>query len=149
MSFLRNIIPALAGSVALNIIHELARKQLKNVPQINEIAEEGIEKVWMTMGNKPPEGKDLYGAALAGDIVANTAFFRTISGDTPQETWIKGILLGAAAGIGALTLSEPLGLNDKHVNRNRKVQALTILYYLIGGLVTAGVYNAIKRNSMP
>ncbi|PRD55971.1 hypothetical protein [Sphingobacterium gobiense] len=146
MSFFKNIIPALAGSIALNIIHELARKRSNDVPQINEVAEEGIEKAWLAAGSKPPQGNNLYGIALTSDIIANTAFFRTISGETPKETLTKGLLLGAAAGIGALTLTEPLGLDDKPVNRNPKVQALTILYYVVGGLVTAGVYNAINRD---
>ncbi|PRD47554.1 hypothetical protein [Sphingobacterium haloxyli] len=146
MSFFRNIVPALAGSIALNIIHELARKRSNDVPRVNEIAEEGIEKAWLATGNKPPKRNNLYGIALTSDIVANTAFFRTISGNTPKETWTKGLLLGAAAGIGTLTMTEPLGLDDKPVNRNPKVQALTILYYVVGGLVTAGVYNAINRD---
>ncbi|RQP15672.1 MAG: hypothetical protein EAS52_14355 [Parapedobacter sp.] len=147
MGFFRNILPALAGSLVLNIIHELGRKRLDNAPRINEIAEEGIEKTWRAAGSKPPQEKELYSMALAGDIVANTAFFRAISGNSPKETWAKGLLLGTAAGIGALTLTKPLGLNDEPVNRNRNVKALTVLYYLIGGLVTAAVYNAVNRNA--
>ncbi len=145
MNFIKNLLPALAGSLALNAIHEIARRKSDNVPKINKIAEEGIEKIWEATGNDAPTGNKRYRIALTGDIVANTAYFTAIKGRTNTETWVKGLVLGAVAGFGALKLTAPIGLNDQPVNRNPTVQALTILYYAAGGLVTAAVFNSLRK----
>jgi len=147
MTILKNLLSAFAGSVALNVIHEVARKTCANVPQINNVAEEAIQKSFSSIGAEEPTGKALYSYALVGDLVANTAYFTSVAGKTTKQTWIKGLLAGATAGLGALTLTSPMGLNDAPINRNRKTQILTVLYYLAGGLVSAGVNNYLRSRN--
>jgi len=145
MTILKNLISAFAGSVALNVIHEVARKTCDDVPQINRVAEEAIQKSFSSTGLKEPKGKELYRYALTGDIVANTAYFTGVAGKTNKGTLVKGLLMGATAGFGALTLTSPMGLDDAPINRSRKTQVLTVLYYIAGGLVSAGVSNYLRN----
>ncbi|MFD2966591.1 hypothetical protein [Sphingobacterium bambusae] len=145
MTILKNLLSAFAGSVALNVIHELARKTCVDVPQINRVAEEAIQKSFSSTGMKKPKGKELYRYALTGDIVANTAYFTGVAGKSNKSTLVKGLIMGATAGLGALTLTAPMGLDDTPINRSRKTQILTVLYYVAGGLVSAGVSNYLRN----
>ncbi len=145
MTILKNLISAFAGSVALNVIHEVVRKTCVDVPQINSVAEEAIQKSFSAAGIKEPKGNALYGYALTGDLVANTAYFTGVAGKSNKDTLIKGLIMGATAGLGALTLTSPMGLDAAPVNRSRKTQVLTVLYYVAGGLVSAGVSNSLRN----
>jgi hypothetical protein len=50
--------------------------------------------------------------------------------------------------VSAISLAKPLGLDERVVSASAKTKALTIAWYLIGGLVAAAVMNLIdKRNN--
>ena len=136
----------MAGAMALNVLHEVMRKKYSDAPELNKIGEEALTKTLESNGRTAPTGNKLYGMALTGDILANTAYYRMIGGATTKETLWKGLLYGVAAGIGTLSLTKPLGLDDEPVNKNKKAQGLTMLYYIVGGLVTAGVHALMNCN---
>jgi hypothetical protein len=135
----------LTGSLVLNLVHEVARKQINRAPRINEIGEEAVAKTFKKMGRTPPSEKKRYAMAMAGDLVANTAYYRMIAGNSRRETWIRGLLFGVVAGVGALTATKPMGLDDAPVNRSARTKVLTVLYYTVGGLITAAVYSAFAQ----
>ena len=56
----------------------------------------------------------------------------------------KGITFGALAGIGALTLIEPVGLIDAPVTRSKETELMTVAYYVFGGLISAMVIKALR-----
>jgi len=146
MNRLKRVLPPLTGALVLNLVHELARNRVERAPEINKIGEEAIANVYKKAGEKPPTGKKRYAMAMAGDLIANTAYYRMVAGESKSETWAKGLLFGLLAGVGALTATEPLGLDDTPVNRSTRTKAMTVLYYTLGGLATATVYLALNKH---
>jgi hypothetical protein len=54
-------------------------------------------------------------------------------------------MTGLSAGIGAIALPEPMGLDPSPVAKNGQVKLLTISYYLMGAVVTGLVLNLLKK----
>ncbi|GAB3823275.1 hypothetical protein GCM10028895_29990 [Pontibacter rugosus] len=81
--------------------------------------------------------------ALAGDVLSNSLYY-SLAG-TGKDAWWRGAILGATAGAGAVLLPGPLGLGEEPSNRTTKTQAMTVGYYLLGGLVAAAIGYAISN----
>lgn len=64
------------------------------------------------MGLTPPTGNALFAATLAGDIISNALYYTMIGFGKRKCPLLKGTAVGIAAGIGALKLTEPMGLSD-------------------------------------
>lgn len=145
MRKLKGIISGLAGALAVNILHEFIRRYDSKAPRIDLIGKEALSKSLSGIGVDPPKGKNLHQATLAGDIVSNTLYYSLIASGDINKKWMRGAMLGASAGLGALKLPKPMGLDDKPVTKNRKAEVLTVLYYTFGGLVTAATYALLTR----
>ena len=144
MGFIKNVTAGFIGSIALNLLHETLRKNATNVPQINKIGEQALNKTLSKYGTPITNGDDLYSATLKADLVANAIYYSLIGG-SKNFIWPKAIFLGLSAGIGALKLPEPMGLNPKPVTRTTQTKALTVGYYLFGALVTAYVLKTFSK----
>ena len=145
MRLINSFIGGLAGAVALNVIHETARRVNSDAPQIQRIGEEAIVKIARTAGVDAPQGNNLYATTLISDIISNATYYSAIGIGSSKSRWIKALSLGLTAGAGALKLTKPLGLNDEPVNKNERTQAMTIAWYVIGALVTAAVINTLEK----
>ncbi|WP_345104688.1 hypothetical protein [Mucilaginibacter panaciglaebae] len=145
MKLLKNIIGGLAGAAALNLLHETARRLDPETPRVDLVGEEALSKGLETLGIEPLTGNALYTATLAGDLLSNAFYYSMIGAGKRKYLVARGLAYGVAAGIGALKLTEPLGLNDVPVTRTQKTQLLTIAYYAFGGLVTAWVINGLRK----
>ena len=80
---------------------------------------------------------------LAGDIVSNAAYY-SLTG-SGKNAWLRGGLLGLAAGVGGVVLPGPLGLGTAPSNRTTKTQVMTVAWYLLGGLAAAAVASAFNQ----
>jgi hypothetical protein len=147
MKFINAIIGGFTGAIALNILHETVKRFNSKAPRVDLIGEEAISKSLLEIGVNPPEGKDLYFATLAGDILSNGLYYSIIPVGNPNYIWPRAAVLGLSAGFGALKLTAPLGLNDKPVTRTEQTKALTVLWYLFGALVAAGVFQKLQHKS--
>lgn len=146
MGLIKNITAGFIGSVALNYLHETLRKNETNVPKINLLGEEAINKTLVTIGQAPiTDQEELYQTTLKADLISNTMYYSLIGGKS-SLIWPKAILLGLCAGIGAVKLPEPLGLNPAPTNKTAQVKALTVGYYLLGALVTAVVLKTLTKS---
>lgn len=141
---LQNLIGGLAGAVALTVIHEAVRRIDENAPRVDLVGEEGINKVMDSIGAEKLEGQSLYVAALTSDIISNGIYYSTIGSAKKGRLLIRGITCGVAAGMGALSLTKKLGLDDTPVNRSTRTKWMTIGYYITGGLVTALTIRALR-----
>lgn len=139
MSKIKNLLAGLGGAIALNLLHESLKKQHPDMPRIDLLGEEALQKGLQCCGYTIADPATLYRATLAGDIISNTAYYSMIGRGNNSNLWTRAVTLGLAAGAGAVTLPEPLGLDPQPVARNAKVKALTVSYYLAGALVTAGL----------
>jgi len=139
MKAINNITAGLAGAVVLNILHESAKRFFPNAPRVDLVGEEALTGILESAGVEPPQGNALYAATLASDVVSNALYYSLIGQGKKKNVLLRGAGIGLAAGIGALTLTKPLGLNDAPVNRTNTTKVLTVAWYLIGGLVTASI----------
>ncbi len=142
-----NLLAGAAGALLLNIIHELARHTVKDAPRVQEIGEEGLVKLTESFGVEAPKGETLYASTLAGDLITNALYYSAVGRGKEQHIWLRGLGLGLTAGLGALTLPKPLGLDDKPVKGSVLTQVLTVAWYTFGGLAAAGVANYLHKRA--
>jgi hypothetical protein len=147
MNILQNIIGGLAGAVALNILHQAVKQFDKDAPRVDLVGEQALTKGMTAAGLTPPTGKALFAATLAGDILSNALYYSTIGFGKKKHLVIRGAAVGLAAGIGALALTKPLGLNDAPVTRSDKTKLLTVAWYTFGGLVAGSVIKLLRKSS--
>ena len=144
MGKINNLFAGLAGAVALNVLHN-ALKNKPDTPRIDFLGEQALQKTVRCFGGNITDTDKLYEATLAGDIVSNTIYYSLIASAKPGYIWPKAVTMGLIAGIAAVKLPEPLGLNPKPVAKTDQKKALTIGYYVFGALVTALIASALKR----
>lgn len=144
MGFIKNITAGFIGSIALNLLHETLRKNATNVPSINLIGEQALNKTLSKYGTPITSPDELHNVTLKADIIANAMYFSLI-GSNKKWIWPKAVFLGLSAGIGALKLPEPMGLNPEPVTKTNQTKVLTVGYYLFGALVTAYVLKTLSK----
>jgi hypothetical protein len=143
MGKISNLFAGLAGAIALNVLHE-SLKNKRNTPRIDFLGEQALQKTVRYFGGNITDTDELYNATLAGDLVSNTIYYSLIAAAKPGLIWPKAVAMGLIAGIGAIKLPEPLGLNPKPVAKTDAIKVMTVGYYLFGALVTALVASAWK-----
>ena len=99
-----------------------------------------FERVMRGAKLEPPKPDTLHTVTLAGDIVSNGLYYSLVGLGGRQGVWLRGILLGLAAGIGALVLPGPLGLGTAPRNQTNATRAMTVAWYAAGALVAAATY---------
>lgn len=147
MSTLNNLLAGLGGAIALNILHETLKRKGSDMPRIDLLGEQALQKGLSKAGTEIENEENLYRATLGADILSNALYYSAIGVGGSKSIWPKAILLGTSAGIGALTLPEHLGLDGKPVNKTSKTKALTVGYYLFGALVTGGILTMVNKKN--
>jgi hypothetical protein len=145
MKIIQNIIGGLAGAVALNILHQAVKQFDHEAPRVDLVGEEALTKGMEAMGLTPPTGKALFAATLAGDLISNAAYYSMIGLGKTKYLLYHGAAHGLCAGIGALTLTGPMGLSDAPVTRTDKTKLLTVAWYTFGGLVAGAVIKSLRK----
>ncbi|WP_138475712.1 hypothetical protein [Dyadobacter bucti] len=142
---IRNIIGGLAGAIVLNVVHEAARRLYSKAPRIDLIGEEALTKSLNAMGMEAPTGNLLTGSTLAADLVSNTMYFSMIGKEGEGSLLVRGAGYGLAAGLGAIGLTQQLGLSDAPVTKTNETKVMTVAWYLLGGLSAAFAMMKIKE----
>src|SRR5690606_26432574 len=132
----------LAGAAAVTAVHQALRPHVQHPPRMDVYGRRAILHSARGMGIDPPRGQRLQHMALAGDIAANTLYYAAIGLVRRRHAGAAGTILGTLAGIGGVLLPPVMGLGAKPSRRSKQTIALTIGYYLLGGLVSAVVYKA-------
>ena len=143
---LKKMLAGLGGAIALNILHESLKHKDDKMPRIDLLGEEALQKAANYFGTSINDEATLYKATLAGDVVSNALYYSLIGAGSNKHIFTRAIVYGLSAGIGAITLPEPMGLNPEPVTKSQKTKVLTVAYYLAGALVTAGIVKAISKN---
>jgi len=132
----------LAGAVTVTLIHETMRRIDPDAPRMDILGMRAIAKIMNAADVEPPAEDKLFGITLAGDIVSNAAYYSLIGAG--KDAWLRGSLLGLAAGVGGVVLPGPLGLGTEPSNRTTKTKVMTVAWYFLGGLATAAVAKAMS-----
>jgi hypothetical protein len=149
MSLLKAIASGLAGAVTVTLINETARQFVRDAPRLDILGKRAYAYPLMRAGKQPPPNKELYWYSLGGDLLANSLYYSLVAFGGASNAMLVGGFLGAAAGVGAVALSEPLGLGDEPVNRTTETEIMTVAWYLAGGIAAAATYQfltAEERN---
>lgn len=134
----KKIIAGLGGALALSLLHETIRKNFDNVPEINKVGEEALNKALDKADMKITSHDQLYAVTLAGDVIGNGMYYATTA------TSGFNIASGLAMGLGALALPGKVGLDEDPVAETTQKKVMTVAYYLFGAIVTKFIYDKIK-----
>lgn len=69
------MLAGLGGAIALNIIHESLKKKGSDMPRVDLVGEEALQKSLNYLGMSIDDDATLYNATLAGDVVSNTLYY--------------------------------------------------------------------------
>ena len=124
-------VSGMAGAVALTTMHQVARRLTDNAPRMDVVGVRALTRGAHMADVSLPGPATLQTAALAGDLLCNTAYYSLAT------TWRRGIVLGLAAGVGALVLPPRMGLGDPPKSDRLSNKMMTVAWYLAGGLAAA------------
>ena len=138
----------LAGAVALTLVHETARRVIPHAPRVDVIGVRALSRPMRAAGYEPPHYNRLHNAALAGELVSNSAYYSLVgAGDRdPRHVWQRGAILGLIGGLGAALLPPIMGLGQQPHRKTPWTQILTVVWYLLGGLAAAATYQAVASD---
>jgi hypothetical protein len=140
-----SIIGGIAGAVALNVLHQAVKQFDHDAPRVDLVGEEAITKGLEMAGITPPTGDTLFTITMAADLLSNAAYYSLIGTSKRKQLPYIGAITGFAAGVGALTLTKPMGLSDAPVMRTDKTKILTVAWYTFGGLVAGSIMKALRK----
>jgi hypothetical protein len=137
----------LAGACALTLIHESARQVIPNAPRMDILGMRAIAKSLRLLKQEPPSGERLHNITLVGDIISNSAYYSLVGVGKPERALLRGILLGLAAGLGAVLLPGPLGLGNAPSARTPETKVMTVGWYVAGGIAAAVAYRLLSKRT--
>ena len=139
------MIGGIAGAVALNILHQAVKQFDHEAPRVDLVGEKAITKGLENASITPPKGYALFTITMAADLVSNAACYSLTGVGKKKQLPYTGAITGLAAGIGALTLTRPMGLSDAPVTRTDRTKILTVAWYTFGGIVAGSIMKALRR----
>lgn len=139
----KSLAGGLSGALVLNIVHEVAKRISTRAPRIDKIGEEALTKSLDAVGLEAPTGNTLFGTTFAADIAANAMYYAMIAKGSKKNLMLRGVGYGLFAGLGAIGLTQKLGLNDKPVTKTNDTKLMTVGWYLLGGIAAALVMQKI------
>jgi hypothetical protein len=135
----------LAGAASVTLIHETMRRIVPQAPRMDLLGMNAISKGLRKTGFKTPAENKLFTWALVGDLASNSLYYSLAGIGKEKNAWTKSAVLGLAAGLGAVLLPRPLGLEEKHSNKTFATQVMTVGLYVAGALVTTAVMKFLER----
>lgn len=135
----------IAGAVALTLLHETIRRKNADAPRMDLLGIQALAKSLKTVDAPVPDEHKLFKITMAGDVLSNSLYYSIAGIADENGAILRGTLLGLAAGIGAVYLPKPLGLNPAPAARTFQTRLMTIALYLAGGVV-AGVTGKLIEN---
>ncbi|MDJ0366083.1 hypothetical protein QMK33_13040 [Hymenobacter sp. H14-R3] len=135
-----------AGVLALTALHETARRlRPADAPRMDVLGERGLRKLLGLADLPQPDGDTAYTATMLGDVLSNGLYYSLVG--SSKHSLRRGLLLGAAAGVGGVVLPGPLGLGNGPSNRTPQTQAMTVAWYTVGGLVAGAVAQRLRKRN--
>lgn len=147
MKLLSAIGGGLAGAVTLTLLNQVLKKTVSDAPRMDLLGMEALSKSLRKVNMQVPPQKKLYEATLIGDILSNAIYYGFVADKDKKTLWKKGILLGLAAGLGAIELPKTLRLHEEYSARTNKTRLLTTAMYLAGGIAAATITKLLEKDN--
>jgi len=126
-----------AGALVLTGLHEAARRLLPHAPRMDVIGERALSRSLHALGRRSPRGGRLFAATLAGELFSNSLYYSMVGAASRSRTVQAGLLIGLAAGVGAVLLPPLIGLGKSPGSKAPLTPLLTVAWYTAGGLAAA------------
>lgn len=136
-----NLLGGLAGAISLTLVHETVRQFVPEAPRVDLVGIRAIRQLMNSADMETPSLPAQRQIALGGDLVSNATYY-SMAG----KSYGRGLLLGAAAGLGGVFLPGKLGLGKAPTGRSDMTKLLTIGYYTFGSLVAVAVTKALSHS---
>lgn len=143
-----SLLAGACGAVALTAIHQLARRVTDDAPRMDIVGERALARTMEAAGAEVPPEPKLYRWTLAGDLMANSAYYSLVACGRDAHVWRRGVALGLVAGAGALLLPGRLGLGDPPKSDHLGNQIMTVAWYLLGGLAAAAAGQSMRTREL-
>lgn len=147
-TILQSLGSGLIGATALTVLHETARRFIPDAPRADILGMRAIAEGMESVDEEPPADDELHGWAMGGDLLSNTVYYSLIGLAKPKHALLAGTALGLAAGLGAVGLPGPMGLGTAPTRRTDATAVMTVGWYVVGGLVTAVAFKALKKKRL-
>src|SRR3954467_10960631 len=150
-----SFLAGIAGALALTAVHQAAIRVTTKAPRMEVVGERAIVKTAPALGRTPPPEPSLYRMALAGDLLANSAFYSLVACGRDARLWSRAVALGIGAGVGALGIGAGVGalvvpprvgLGRPPRSWQRSNQLLTVSWYLLGALAAACTGECLRKS---
>lgn len=135
----------LAGAATITLLHESIKKVVPEAPRMDRLGMQAISKGLKKTGNNVPNENALYAITMAGDLISNALYYSAAGIGSEKNIWVRSSILGLAAGLGAVLLPKPLGLNNRYSDRTVATQVMTVGLYVTGALVTTAVIKLLNK----
>lgn len=136
----------ITGACALTIVHELVRKGVPTAPRMDLLGMTALAKLLRNAGKKLPNDTKLFYITMAGDMVSNALYYALGGIGNDKNSVMRSTILGLSAGIGAVILPKPLGLNPSYSSRTVQTRIMTVAWYTLGGLVAGLAMKYFQRH---
>jgi hypothetical protein len=140
----RTALAGLAAAAAVTALNEVGRRVVDDAPRVEVLGQRGVRKLARQVGRRP-DARQAYWLALAGEVVSNGSYYALAGASRRPRR--AAVLLGAAAGAGAVLLPGVLGLGTAPTRRTARTAALSFAWYLAGGLAAAAVLGRAPRRA--
>lgn len=112
---------------------------------MDRLGMQAISKGLKKAGRKVPKEQTLFTVTMIGDVVSNALFYSAVGIGKEKNIWVRSAAFGLAAGLGAVLLPQPLGLDSRPSNRTVATKVMTVGLYVTGALVTTAVIKLLNR----
>ena len=144
---LRSLASGAVGALAVTALNEGARRRVPHAPRMDVIGMRALSAMVRAVGRRPPNGRALFRSTLAGDLISNSIYYALVGAGSRQTRLSRGILLGAAAGLGAALLPPVLGLGYQPGERRPETSLMTVAWYTAGGIAAALAARLLEPDS--
>lgn len=129
------LLSGLAGASLLTATHETLKRSVPAAPRMDLLGMQALRRLLAGVHAPQPDPGRLFLYTMAGDLLANALYY-SLGGVNNRNVVVRTAVLGLAAGLGAVLLPGPMGLDPKPSRRTTGTALLTVALYTIGGLAT-------------
>lgn len=135
----------LAGTLTVASLHEAFRRISPDAPRMDLLDIALIQKGLSTIHREGPGAATLQRWAVSGELFCDTGWYGLVGITGRQGAWLRGALLGLAAGVTAVVLPKPMGLPEEWSSKTSRTRLMTVGLYLAGGLAAAAVAHLVDK----
>lgn len=139
------LLAGLAGAATVTLLNESVRQVSETAPRLDVLGRAALRRGIHAAGLRRPRPGRLQPMALAGDMVANTVYYSAVGCPAlGGSAMMRGAMLGAIGGLGAIALPGAMGLPQWPTTRSGTTAAMTFGWYFAAGLAAGATMTLLE-----